>query len=112
MLGVLLPHELLLVLGCGFIVGGLSGIFGVGGSFRSLEQGCGFFAAGGVAAGKEFAIGVVREAFEDGGQGLHHLLQLGGVLRFAGEVFLFTGIASEVIELVGLEGGLVGLTGA
>ena len=33
MFGLLLPHELLLVLGCGFIVGGLSGIFGVGGSF-------------------------------------------------------------------------------
>ena len=33
MLGVLLPHQLLLVLGCGFIVGSLSGIFGVGGSF-------------------------------------------------------------------------------
>jgi uncharacterized protein len=32
-LGVLLPHELLLVLGCGFVVGSLSGIFGVGGSF-------------------------------------------------------------------------------
>lgn len=33
MSGVLLPHELLLVLGCGFAVGSLSGIFGVGGSF-------------------------------------------------------------------------------
>ena len=33
MLGALLPHELLLVVGCGFVVGGLSGIFGVGGSF-------------------------------------------------------------------------------
>lgn len=33
MVGVLLPHELLLVVGCGFVVGGLSGIFGVGGSF-------------------------------------------------------------------------------
>jgi uncharacterized membrane protein YfcA len=32
-LGLLLPHELLLVVGCGFVVGGLSGIFGVGGSF-------------------------------------------------------------------------------
>jgi uncharacterized membrane protein YfcA len=32
-LGALLPHELLLVVGCGFVVGGLSGIFGVGGSF-------------------------------------------------------------------------------
>ena len=33
MFGLLLPHELLLVLGCGFVVGSLSGIFGVGGSF-------------------------------------------------------------------------------
>lgn len=33
MLGLLLPHELLLVVGCGFAVGGLSGVFGVGGSF-------------------------------------------------------------------------------
>ena len=33
MLAALLPHELLLVVGCGFVVGGLSGIFGVGGSF-------------------------------------------------------------------------------
>jgi uncharacterized membrane protein YfcA len=32
-LGALLPHELLLVVGCGFVVGGLSGVFGVGGSF-------------------------------------------------------------------------------
>lgn len=33
MLGLLPPHELLLVVGCGFVVGSLSGIFGVGGSF-------------------------------------------------------------------------------
>ncbi len=33
MFGLLLPHELLLVVGCGFVVGGLSGVFGVGGSF-------------------------------------------------------------------------------
>lgn len=33
MFGLLLPYELLLVLGCGFVVGSLSGIFGVGGSF-------------------------------------------------------------------------------
>jgi uncharacterized membrane protein YfcA len=32
-LAALLPHELLLVVGCGFVVGGLSGVFGVGGSF-------------------------------------------------------------------------------
>jgi uncharacterized protein len=32
-LGLLPPHELLLVVGCGFVVGNLSGIFGVGGSF-------------------------------------------------------------------------------
>jgi uncharacterized membrane protein YfcA len=32
-LGALLPHQLLLVVGCGFVVGGLSGVFGVGGSF-------------------------------------------------------------------------------
>ena len=31
--GLLSPDELLLVVGCGFVVGGLSGIFGVGGSF-------------------------------------------------------------------------------
>jgi hypothetical protein len=68
--------------------------------------------AGGVAAGKQFAIRVVLKAFEDGGQCLHHLLQLDGVLGFAGEVFLFTGIPSEVIELVGPEGILVVVTGA
>lgn len=33
MFGLLSPDQLLLVLGCGFVVGSLSGIFGVGGSF-------------------------------------------------------------------------------
>lgn len=33
MSGLLTPFELLLVVGCGFLVGGLSGMFGVGGSF-------------------------------------------------------------------------------
>lgn len=33
MSGLLSPEQLLLVLGCGFVVGGLSGIFGIGGSF-------------------------------------------------------------------------------
>ncbi|MDA0285429.1 MAG: sulfite exporter TauE/SafE family protein [Planctomycetota bacterium] len=33
MLALLSPHETLLVVGCGFVVGGASGVFGVGGSF-------------------------------------------------------------------------------
>ena len=85
---------------------------GAVGGLYPVELGRGFFGAGGVAAGKPFAIRVVGKAFEDGGQGPPHLLQLDGVFGYAREVFLFTGIASELKELVGVEGILVGVTGA
>ena len=63
--------------------------------------------AGGVAAGEELAIRVIRESFEDGGQCLHHLLELHRVFGVAREIFLLTGVLLEVIELVGVEGDVV-----